>query len=79
MAKENLLIIGGTGYIGSYILGQIVEAKDSFGHVAIFTSPSTAEKKPELLDGLRGQGVGVIIGNIDKRDDLLKAFQGELL
>ncbi|KAH7330480.1 putative isoflavone reductase like protein [Rhexocercosporidium sp. MPI-PUGE-AT-0058] len=74
--KENLLILGGTGYIGSYILDQIVKAKDSFGHIAIFTSPKTAESKAELLDGLRAKGVGVIVGNVQKPEDLLKAFQG---
>ncbi len=79
MAKDNLLIIGATGYIGSYILDQIIKAKDSFGNIAIFTSPSTAEKKAELLDSLRAKGVGIIVGNIDKPEDLLKAFQGQLL
>ncbi|KAL2067539.1 hypothetical protein VTL71DRAFT_1964 [Oculimacula yallundae] len=74
--KENLLILGGTGYIGSYILDQIVKVKDSFGHIAIFTSPKTAETKPELLDSLRAKGVGVIVGDVQKPEDLLKAFQG---
>ena len=74
--KENLLILGGTGYIGSYILDQIVKAKDSFGNIAIFTSPRTAETKSELLDSLRSQGVGVIVGDVNKPEDLQKAFQG---
>ncbi|KAK0103128.1 hypothetical protein ONS95_000696 [Cadophora gregata] len=76
MAKENLLILGGTGYIGSYILDQIVKAKDSFGNIAIFTSPRTAEAKSGLLDSLRAKGVGVIVGDVNKPEDLLKAFQG---
>ena len=47
MAKENLLILGATGYIGVYIVDSIIKAKDSFGRIAIFTSLSTAENKPE--------------------------------
>lgn len=70
------MILGGTGYIGSYILDQIIKAKDSFGNIAIFTSPRTAETKSELLDGLRSKGVGVIVGDVNKSEDLLKAFQG---
>lgn len=74
--KENLLIIGATGYIGTYITEQILLAKESFGRIAIFTSPNTAEKKPEVLDKLRAQGVEVIIGDVKNSQDLLKAFEG---
>jgi len=74
--KENLLIIGATGYIGTYITEQIVLAKESFGRIAIFTSPSTSEKKPQVLDKLRAQGVEVIIGDVKNSQDLLKAFEG---
>ncbi|KAF8846417.1 NAD(P)-binding protein [Acephala macrosclerotiorum] len=74
--KENLLIIGATGYIGTYITEQIILAKESFGRIAIFTSPSTAENKPEVLDKLRAQGVEVIIGDVKNSQDLLKAFEG---
>ncbi|KAJ5050791.1 uncharacterized protein L3040_002661 [Drepanopeziza brunnea f. sp. 'multigermtubi'] len=59
---DNLLDLGGTGYIGSYILDQIVKAKDSFGGIAIFTSPSTTDEKAWLLNNLRAKGVRVIIG-----------------
>ena len=75
-SKENLLILGATGYIGAYILDQIIKAKDSFGSVAIFTSPATAEKKSKELDELRAKGVKVIIGDVQNSEDLLNAFQG---
>jgi uncharacterized protein YbjT (DUF2867 family) len=77
MAKENLLILGATGYIGVYIVDSIIKAKDSFGRIAIFTSPSTAENKPEKLDELKAQGVEVIIGDFKKASDLEAAFQGK--
>jgi len=76
MAKENLLIIGSTGWIGTYITEQIVKAKDSFGSIAIFTSPNTAETKAQLFDGLKAQGVEIIVGDITKSEDLSNAFQG---
>lgn len=76
MAKENLLIIGSTGWIGAYITEQIVKAKDSFGRIAIFTSPSTAESKAEALGELKAQGVEVIVGDLKNPEDLLNAFKG---
>jgi uncharacterized protein YbjT (DUF2867 family) len=77
MAKENLLILGATGYIGVYIVDSIIKAKDSFGRIAIFTSPSTAENKPEKLEELKAQGVEVITGDFKKASDLEAAFQGK--
>jgi putative NADH-flavin reductase len=74
--KENLLLLGATGYIGTYILEQIIKAKENFGKIAIFTSPSTAEKKPDVLEKLKGQGVEVIIGDTGNSEELLKAFEG---
>ncbi|KAE9369092.1 NAD(P)-binding protein [Stipitochalara longipes BDJ] len=74
--KENLLLIGATGYIGSYILEEIIKAKESFGKIAIFTSPKTAETKAEKLEKLKSQGVEVIIGDTGNEGELLKAFEG---
>jgi len=75
--KENLLLLGATGYIGSYILDQIIAAKPSFGRIAIFTSPKTAETKAEKIEKLKAQGVEVIIGNTGNDEELLKAFEGQ--
>ena len=77
-SKENLLVLGATGYIGVYIVDEIIKAKDSFGRIVMFTSPSTAESKPQKLDELRAQGVEVIIGDIKKSSDLVAAFQGPI-
>jgi uncharacterized protein YbjT (DUF2867 family) len=74
--KENLLIIGATGYIGAYIIEQIVKAKDHFGRIAILTSPNTAETKSQTLEKLRAQGVEVVIGDVKNSEDILKAFEG---
>jgi hypothetical protein len=41
-----------TGYIGEFILDQILENKDSFGRIAIFTSPGSAEAKIKRLSEL---------------------------
>lgn len=74
--KENLLLLGATGYIGSYILEQILAAKSNFGKISIFTSPSTATNKPAELEKLKSQGVSVIIGDTSNASELLRAFDG---
>jgi FlaA1/EpsC-like NDP-sugar epimerase len=74
--KENLLILGATGYIGAYITEEIIKAEDNFGKIAIFTSPKTAETKTNLLDGWKAQGLEVLIGDVTKSQELLKAFEG---
>ncbi|KUJ07545.1 NAD(P)-binding protein [Mollisia scopiformis] len=76
MAKDNLLIIGSTGWIGTYITDQILKSKDLFGRIAIFTSLGTAETKAQLFEGFKEQGVEVIVGDILKLGDLERAFEG---
>ncbi|TVY30692.1 Isoflavone reductase-like protein [Lachnellula hyalina] len=74
--KENLLVFGATGYIGAYILKEILKNKDSFGRIAIITSPSTVENKSEQLQNLKSEGVEVIVGDVTNPADVLNAFKG---
>lgn len=74
--KENILVFGATGYIGTYIIDQIVKAKSSFGRIAIFTSPNTVEKKPDVINKFKENGVEVIVGNADEETDVVKALEG---
>ncbi|KAF4637021.1 hypothetical protein G7Y89_g1061 [Cudoniella acicularis] len=74
--KQNLLIFGTTGYIGTHITNQIIKNKASFGRIAIFTSPSTVENKPSVVANLKSEGVEVIVGDATNENDILKAFQG---
>jgi uncharacterized protein YbjT (DUF2867 family) len=77
-AKENLLIFGATGYVGAYILDAIIKAKDSFGRIAIFTSPGTTKNKTEHLRKLKEQDVEIIVGDVTRSEDVLKAYEGVL-
>jgi uncharacterized protein YbjT (DUF2867 family) len=76
ITKENILLFGATGYIGEFILDHILEAKDSFGRIAIFTSPGTAEAKAKRLGGLSAKGVQGIVGDVRNTRDILDAYQG---
>ena len=73
---QNILIVGATGLIGVYITRAIVAAKDKFGRVAILTSLATLEKKADLVEKLKGQGVEILQGDIAKEEDVKKAYHG---
>ncbi|KAH8427056.1 uncharacterized protein LDX57_004774 [Aspergillus melleus] len=74
MAQSNLLIFGATGNIGLYITRAIVQAKQSFGQISIFTSAATLDTKREIIDELKQQGVQVIVGDISNPEDVRKAY-----
>ncbi|KAI9367442.1 hypothetical protein BJX61DRAFT_547480 [Aspergillus egyptiacus] len=76
MSKSNLLIFGATGAIGSYITAAILHARDSFHRIAVFTSEATLTTKPTQINTLREHGVEIITGDVTKKDDVLKAFNG---
>lgn len=74
--KENLLILGSTGWIGAYITEQILLAKASFGRIAILTSQTSATNKAAVFEKLKARGAEIIIGDISKPKDLLDACKG---
>ena len=74
--KENLLLLGATGNIGIHILEAIIQAKESFGRIAILTSPGTVKSKEKLLGKLITRGVDVLVGDVTKEEDILKAYEG---
>jgi hypothetical protein len=79
MACKKLLIFGATGLIGKYITQAIVENKDKFDRIAIFTSQGTVQSKADQIDALKKQGVDVIVGDVTNSEDVVKAYQGGFL
>jgi saccharopine dehydrogenase-like NADP-dependent oxidoreductase len=74
---SNILIIGATGVIGKPITHQIVSAKSTFGRIAILTSNNTANNKADEVRALKGQGVEVLVGDLQVEDDVKRAYEGE--
>lgn len=73
---SNILIIGGTGLIGEHISNAIVAARQHFNRIALFTSANTIFTKSAFVDGLRAQGVEIIVGDIHLADDVREALTG---
>ncbi|KAL1959241.1 hypothetical protein VTO42DRAFT_2747 [Malbranchea cinnamomea] len=72
---RNLLVFGGTGLIGSFILESLIDAKDHFNRIAVFTSPATVERKRETIESIKSRGVEVIVGDVTNEKDVLAAYK----
>lgn len=78
MAAEtkNILIFGATGLIGEHITRGILDKKDRFNRIGIFTSSDTVRTKSVEIDHLKSQGVEVITGNLTSEDAVKEAYNG---
>jgi aspartate-semialdehyde dehydrogenase len=81
MATElkSVLVLGATGVVGQHIITSLMEAKPSFNRLAIFTSPSTVERKVEEIESLKRKGVKIKIGDLTSQEDVLTAYEGKPL
>lgn len=71
---KSVIIFGGTGIIGRYIVDEILKA-NKFS-VAIFTSPGTVEGKNEMIESLKKRSCRVIVGDVRKEQDVKAAYKG---
>jgi nucleoside-diphosphate-sugar epimerase len=75
-SPKDILVFGATGLIGSYIISELIAAKQSFGRLAIFTSEDTVQRKSTEIAALKEKGVDVIVGDITNAADIQRAYQG---
>ncbi|KAL0438527.1 UNVERIFIED_CONTAM: Isoflavone reductase-like protein [Sesamum latifolium] len=72
--KSKILIIGGTGYIGKFI----VEASAQSGHptFALLRESTVSDPaKAKLVDGFKNSGVTILIGDLNDRESLVNAIK----
>lgn len=74
---KKVLLFGGTGLIGQFILQALVDNKSDFEKIGIFTSADTAEKKKSTIEELKKEGVEVVIGDVTSEQDVAKAYEGK--
>ncbi|KAJ6810159.1 putative isoflavone reductase-like protein [Iris pallida] len=74
-SKSKILIIGGTGYIGKFI----VQASARSGHpTSVLVREATAASSPakaELLEGFKNSGVTLVYGDLYDHEGLVKAIK----
>ncbi|KAK9677847.1 hypothetical protein RND81_11G171100 [Saponaria officinalis] len=70
--KSKILIIGGTGYIGKFI----VEASAKAGHPTFaLVRESTLVSKADLVDKFKSLGVNIVNGDLNDHEALLNAIK----
>ncbi|KAL5557318.1 hypothetical protein UlMin_039554 [Ulmus minor] len=73
--KSKILVIGGTGYIGKFI----VEASAKTGHPTFAlireTTAASSPQKSELIDSLTKSGVTLVHGDLNDHKSLVKAIK----
>ncbi|KAK6916410.1 NmrA-like domain, partial [Dillenia turbinata] len=72
--KSKILIIGGTGYIGKFIVGASIKA----GHPTfLFVRESTLvnPEKSKLIEGFKNSGVTIIFGDMYDHGSLVSAIK----
>ncbi|XP_017634449.1 eugenol synthase 1-like isoform X2 [Gossypium arboreum] len=72
--KSKILIIGGTGYIGKFM----VEASTNLGHptfVLVRERKISDPEKSKLIESFKGSGVTILYGDIYDHESLLRAIK----
>lgn len=79
VAPHNILILGATGTIGTYITRAIVDANSQghFGHISIYTSERTIVEKVQDICALESWGVEIHVGTLDDEMRFKNACQGK--
>lgn len=76
---HNILIIGATGVIGTYITRAVVDAKHHFGRICVLTSEKTIIEKVQDICALESWGVEVFVGRLEDEKRVKEAYRGELM
>ncbi|GLT73428.1 hypothetical protein SLA2020_452890 [Shorea laevis] len=72
--KSKILVIGGTGYIGKYIVEESAKA----GHptfALVRESTASNPEKSQVIESFKSSGVTILYGDIYNHDSLLKAIK----
>lgn len=72
--KSKILIIGGTGYIGKFI----VEASAKSGHPTFALARESSVSDPvkgKIFEGFKNSGVTILIGDLNDHESLVKAIK----
>ena len=78
LQTKNILIIGSTGVIGTYITRAIVDARDNFERICVLTSEKTLVEKVQDIAALEAWGVEIFTGRLESETAVKRAYEGML-
>jgi len=74
MAFKNIVVVGGSGFIGREILNGLLEKKHEFGTISSVKREGFPAS--DVLKKLEPQGVLIVEANYKDKSSLVKAFTG---
>lgn len=79
--SQSILVFGATGAIGTFIINELTRelGAGTYKRLAIFTSPSTVENKVDTINGLKGHGVEIFVGDVADKDYVRQVLEGSTL
>jgi uncharacterized protein YbjT (DUF2867 family) len=75
----DILLVGGTGTLGSAIRKALVAHKSKFNRIGVLTSITSIEdpkKKPAFETIEKDEGLSIVVSNLDDVAALTKAMEG---
>ncbi len=73
---KNILIIGATGVIGTYITRAIVDSQHLFNRICVLTSEKTLFEKVQDICALESWGVEILVGRLEDEKKVKEAYKG---
>lgn len=73
---RNILLIGSTGVIGTYITRAIVDARENFERICVLTSEKTLMGKVQDIAALEAWGVEIFTGRLESESAVKRAYEG---
>lgn len=73
---KNILIIGSTGTIGTYITRAIVDNREHFERICVLTSEKTLVQKVQDIAALEAWGVEIFTGRLESESAVKRAYEG---
>lgn len=73
---KNILIIGSTGTIGTYITRAIVDQRENFERICVLTSEKTLVQKVQDIAALEAWGVEIFTGRLESESAVKRAYEG---
>ncbi|CAK7208913.1 hypothetical protein SCUCBS95973_000274 [Sporothrix curviconia] len=73
---SKILVVGATGVIGKVLVDAILNAREQFEAIGIFTSEATVESKKDLVESFKTRGAFIHTGDLYNDDDVLGVYKG---
>ncbi|KAL5538615.1 hypothetical protein UlMin_043100, partial [Ulmus minor] len=73
--KSKILVIGGTGYIGKFIVKASAKAGHPTFALVRETTAASSPEKAELIESFKSSGVTLLYGDLNNHESLVKAIK----